>query len=102
MKEKAKVQERYEEEKAKKHRKKGEERGRKEGEEKAKFDMAKNLLQMGILTTEQIIQASGLSLSQVNALKTEIEKAQKTRARDGDDLPSSGDTPPQPLDKDRR
>ena len=60
LKEKAKVQERYEEEKAKKHRKKGEERGRKEGEEKAKFDMAKNLLQMGILTTEQVTQVSGL------------------------------------------
>jgi hypothetical protein len=47
----------------------GKEAGLKEGEQKAKEDSVRNLWSIGILTEEQIAQATGLTLEKVKALK---------------------------------
>ncbi len=45
-----------------------------EGRNEANRDNAKNLLLLGILTDEQIAQATGLNLEEVLALKKETKK----------------------------
>ena len=45
-----------------------------EGEQAAKIEVAKNLLRMKLLTAEQIAQAEGLSVEQVQALATEMQE----------------------------
>jgi len=48
---------------------KGLKKGLKEGEQKAREESARNLCSIGVLTKEQIAQATGLSLERVKALK---------------------------------
>ena len=55
----------------------GEERGIAQGERNAKFETARNLLAMHLGTAEQIAQASGLTLSEVLALKEQLTEAEK-------------------------
>lgn len=45
-----------------------------EGEQAAKIEVAKNLLRMKLLTAEQIAQAEGLSVEQVQALAAEMQE----------------------------
>jgi len=52
-----------------KGRKEGLEKGRTEGEQKKAIKTAKNLLSMDVLTTEQIAQATGLSMKQIQKLR---------------------------------
>ncbi|MCK5524758.1 MAG: hypothetical protein KAI83_16660, partial [Thiomargarita sp.] len=49
--------------------KEGEEKGLNKGEQKAREESARNLWSIGVLTEEQIAQATGLSLKKVKSLK---------------------------------
>ena len=53
--------------------KQGLELGKKQGTEDAKIETAKNLLKMKLCSNEQIAQATGLSLSQVQSLAAQQE-----------------------------
>ena len=52
----------------------GLEQGLQKGRDEAIRDNARNLLLLGILTDEQIAQATGLSLEEILALKKETKK----------------------------
>ncbi|OAD23644.1 hypothetical protein THIOM_000519 [Candidatus Thiomargarita nelsonii] len=56
-------------------RKEGRKEGREEGREEAREESARNLLSLGVLTEEQIAQATGLTLERVKALKVDIGKS---------------------------
>ncbi|WP_442488311.1 hypothetical protein [Halomonas litopenaei] len=60
---------------AKKERMEGRQEGRQEGEqlgaEKTKRLTARNLIQLGVLTDEQIAEATGLSLADVQGLRAQ-------------------------------
>lgn len=47
--------------------------GRKEGRKEGHIEAARNLLQMGLLTLQQIAQATSLSVSEVQKLQTELK-----------------------------
>ena len=64
-----KIKEEAEEKGLKKGLKEGEEKGLKKGEQKAREESARNLWSIGVLTEEQIAQATGLSLEKVKSLK---------------------------------
>ena len=50
----------------------GVEKGKEEGQLEAKFDTARNLLNMG-LSIEQITQATGLDIEEVIAIQTQLD-----------------------------
>jgi predicted transposase/invertase (TIGR01784 family) len=52
----------------------GKAEGRTEGRKEANQDSARNLLLLGILTDEQIAQATGLKLEEILSLKKETKK----------------------------
>ncbi len=57
---------------AKKHGwEEGREEGRKEGRKEGKQEAALRLLQMGVLTVDQIADATGLDMQEVDQLKTQ-------------------------------
>jgi len=53
---------------------KGEKIGIEKGEKKKAAETAKNLLSMGILTTEQVAQAAGLSAEEIGLIQQELKK----------------------------
>ncbi len=55
-------------------REKGEKIGIEKGEKKKAVETAKNLLSMGILTTEQVAQAAGLSAEEIGLIQQELKK----------------------------
>jgi predicted transposase/invertase (TIGR01784 family) len=54
-------------------REEGEKIGIEKGEKKKAAETAKNLLSMGILTTEQVAQAAGLSAEEVRLMLQELK-----------------------------
>ncbi|MFP4154223.1 MAG: hypothetical protein ACLFSG_00855, partial [Halothiobacillaceae bacterium] len=65
----------------------GEQRGREEGRKEANRVTARNLLKMVMLTDEQVAEATGLSLSEIKALRDEascLGEASKEGYRDAE------------------
>jgi len=56
---------------AKKERMEGRQEGRQEGEQRRAEQTARNLIQLGVLTDEQIAVATGLALAEVHALRAQ-------------------------------
>ncbi|GEN29434.1 hypothetical protein HVA01_30800 [Halovibrio variabilis] len=53
---------------------KGRQEGRKEGQLEAKQSTARNLLALGVLTKEQIAEATGLSVEDVAQLQADLKR----------------------------
>jgi len=49
----------------------GRQEGRQEGEQRRAEQAARNLIQLGVLTDEQIASATGLELAEVHALRAQ-------------------------------